>query len=271
MYLSREDDLESEIRKHKIKTLGEKVHRNKLTFIMVIMLSLFFSGCKETVNKAAEKIIHNTLTEKEKSEGWQLLFDGKTTNNWHKFNKKDMTDGWIAENGELIALDQGGDIGGDIVSDKEFSNFDLKLEWKISAGGNSGIFYHVKEGQEYKALYTTGPEYQLIDDVGFPQKLEDWQKTGANYAMHLANDKKRLQKVGEWNSSRIVVKDSLVQHYLNGEKIIEFKQWTDDWNKRKLEGKWKESKYYGTTKTGKIGLQDHGKKTWFRNIKIRSF
>jgi hypothetical protein len=88
--------------------------------------------------------------------------------------------------------------------------------------------------------------------------------------MHLTNHKKRLKKVGEWNSSRIVVKDSLVKHYLNGEKIIQFKRWTSDWDRRKSEGKWKDYKDYGMMKTGKIGLQDHGNKIWFRNIKIKS-
>jgi len=244
----------------------------KLTIAIVIAL-LFIVGCmseEKQTSKENEVIANNTLTEQEHTDGWQLLFDGKTTNGWHKFNEEGMTDGWIAENGELVALGKGGDIGGDIVSDNDFENFDLKLEWKISPEGNSGIFYHVKEGKEYKALYYTAPEYQLIDDIGFPSKLGEWQKTGANYSMHLTNHKKRLKAVGEWNSSRIVVKDSLVKHYLNGEKIIEFKQWTSDWDRRKAEGKWKDFEDYGIVKTGKIGLQDHGNKIWFRNIKIKS-
>jgi len=247
--------------------------RNKMLIISIVVSLLFIAGCQseeQQTKKEIEVKANNTLTKQEVAEGWQLLFDGKSTNGWHKFNEEGMTDGWIAENGELVALGKGGDIGGDIVSDKDFENFDLKLEWKISPEGNSGIFYHVKEGKEYKALYYTAPEYQLIDDVGFPSKLGEWQKTGANYAMHLTNHKKRLKKVGEWNSSRIVVKDSLVKHYLNGEKIIEFKQWTSDWDRRKAEGKWKDFTDYGIVKTGKIGLQDHGNKIWFRNIKIKS-
>ena len=248
--------------------------RSGIIIITISVLLFSIIGCEnekiETIIDSDSEVI-NTLTEQEKVEGWQLLFNGKTTHGWHKFNGEGMTDGWIVENGEFVALGKGGDIGGDIVSDGNFANFDLKLEWKISLGGNSGIFYHVKEGKEYKALYYTGPEYQLIDDIGFPDKLGEWQKTGANYAMHLAdNSKKKLKKVGEWNTSRIVVKDSLVQHYLNGQKIIEFKQWTDDWRKRKAAGKWKDTEDYGLMTTGKIGLQDHGNKIWFRNIKIKS-
>lgn len=249
------------------------MNRSKIIVSLLIVLLLFMVGCineKKEELKDSETTANNTLTNKEIADGWQLLFDGKTTKGWHKFNEEGMTDGWIAVNGELVALGKGGDIGGDIVSDNDFTNFDLKLEWKISPEGNSGIFYHVNEGKEYKALYYTAPEYQLIDDIDFPSKLGEWQKTGANYAMHLTNHKKRLKKVGEWNRSRIVVKDSLVKHYLNGEKIIEFTQWTSDWDRRKAEGKWKDFTDYGIVKTGKIGLQDHGNKIWFRNIKIKS-
>jgi len=247
--------------------------KSKLLVIAIVVL-IALIGCKKEDKKAvANNVVkaNNVLTEQEKAEGWELLFDGKTTNGWHKFNDGKINGGWIVENGELVALGKGGDIGGDIVSDKDFANFDLRIDWKMSPGGNSGIFYHVKEGKQYKAPYYTGPEYQLIDDVGFPSKLADWQKAGANYAMHLADTtKKRLKKVGEWNTSRIVVKDSLVQHYLNGEKIVEFKQWTKDWQERKAKGKWKDYPDYGKYKSGKIGLQDHGNKIWFRNIKIKS-
>lgn len=244
--------------------------KNNLVYsILFIFVVLIFTGCGDNKIENGE-MKNNVLTNQEVQDGWQLLFDGKTTNGWHKFNEKSIDGSWIAQNGELIALGKGADIGGDIVSDNEYENFDLRLEWKISSGGNSGIFYGVVEGQKYKALYYTGPEYQLIDDIGFPDKLEDWQKAGADYAMYLPSSDKKLKPIGEWNSSRILVVDSLVQLYLNGEKIIEFKRWTDDWYKRKLEGKWKEYEDYGMNKKGKIGLQDHGNKIWFRNIKIKT-
>ena len=248
------------------------MYKSKIVLSIIAISFFLFTGCKneEEVIINSNTKVNNRLTEKEKADGWQLLFDGKTTNGWHKFNGEGIKGGWIVENGELVALGEGGDIGGDIVTDKEFTNFDFKIEWKISHGGNSGIFYHGKEGKEYPAIYYTAPEYQLIDDVGFPQNLKEWQSTGANYAMHNADkSKKKLKMVGEWNSSRIVVKDSLVKYYLNGEKIVQFKCWSDDWNKRKAEGKWKHYLQYGTMKTGKMGLQDHGSKIWFRNIKIR--
>lgn len=243
--------------------------RNLLLTTFFIIVVMIFTSCKDKKIENAE-IVNNVLTDQEIEDGWQLLFDGITTNGWHKFNEKSIDSSWIVKDGELIALGLGADIGGDIVSDKEFENFDLRVEWKISTGGNSGIFYGVVEGEKYPALYYTGPEYQLIDDIGFPEKLEEWQKTGADYAMHLPNENKKLREVGDWNSSRIVVVDSLVQLFLNGEKIIEFKRWTKDWYKRKYEGKWKEYEDYGMSRKGKIGLQDHGNKIWFRNIKIKT-
>lgn len=214
-----------------------------------------------------EKGAMNTLTENEIQGGWILLFDGKSLEGWHKFNEDSVDDGWIIENNCLVALGKGGDIGGDIVSDKKFKSFELKLEWKISAGGNSGILYHVVEG-DYPAVYATGPEYQLIDDIGFPQKLKDLQTTGANYAMHPPVNAK-IKPVGEWNTSRIIVNNPHVEHWLNGEKVVGYELWSDEWEEKVKNGKWNDYPDYGLAKSGHISLQDHGSKIWFRNIKIR--
>jgi hypothetical protein len=158
-------------------------------------------------------------------------------------------------------------MSGDIISTGEFEDFDLYLEWAIEEGGNSGILFHVIEN-DYPATYYSGPEYQLIDDTGYPGKLENWQKTGANYAMHDPGDK-ILKPVGEFNSSRIVVHNGQVQHYLNGDLILKYNLWTDDWKERVQNGKWKDYPGYGTAIKGHIGLQDHGSMVKFRNIKIR--
>ncbi len=191
----------------------------------------------------------------------------KQPNGWRNFKQKSVNEGWIVEDGNLVALGKGGDLGGDIITDEQFEDFELYLEWAISEGGNSGIFFNVLEG-DYPTVYATGPEYQLIDDVGFPNPLEEWQKTGANYAMHNAAEK-QLKPVGEFNSSKIKVKDGSVEHWLNGAKILEYELWSDDWKERVQNCKWKDYPGYGLARKGHIGLQDHGSVVKFRNIKIR--
>ncbi|PRY98778.1 uncharacterized protein DUF1080 [Marinilabilia salmonicolor] len=213
---------------------------------------------------------HNTLSEVENKDGWQLLFDGSSTNGWKMFNGSDTVVGWTVEDQSLVALGKGGDIGGDIVSERQFKNFELKWDWKIEPQGNSGVMYHVIEDEKFAAPYLTGPEYQMIDDLDFPQELAEWQLTGADYAMHIADpDKKVIKKAGEWNTSRIIFDNGHVEHWLNGVKIVEFEAWTDKWFELKNSGKWENAPEYGLAQKGHICLQDHGSKTWFRNIKIR--
>jgi hypothetical protein len=129
--------------------------------------------------------------------------------------------------------------------------------------------YHVIEDPKYKAPYYTGPEYQIIDDENFPGKLEEWQKAGADYAMHLAGPNKKLKPVGEWNLSKIVFNRGHVEHWLNGEKILEFEAWIDDWKNKRETGKWKDFPDYGKANRGHVALQDHGNKAYYKNIKIR--
>jgi hypothetical protein len=199
------------------------------------------------------------------------LFDGTTFKGWHNFNGTGEVKSWTIEDSALVCLGTAADAhGGDIVTDDEYDNFELAWEWKISKGGNSGALYHVVEDHKYKSPYETGPEYQLIDDIGFPAKLEEWQKTGADYAMHLPNDKKQLKPVGEWNSSKIIVQNNTVEHWLNGEKIVAFKTDDSTWQKVKNGSKWKDFPDYGTAKKGRIALQDHGNKAYFRKLSIRN-
>ncbi|MBL7816535.1 MAG: DUF1080 domain-containing protein [Saprospiraceae bacterium] len=194
----------------------------------------------------------------------RTLFDGKTFNGWHIYNKKGEVKGWTIEEGALVCHG----TGGDLVTDAEYDNFELSWDWKITEGGNSGVMYHVIENEKYKAPYHTAPEYQLIDDIGFPGKLEEWQKAGADYAMNLPNDKKKLKPVGEWNTSKIVFNNGVVEHWLNGEKIIAFTR-DANWEKAKRTGKWKDFPDYGSAKKGKIALQEHGNKVYFRNITLK--
>lgn len=213
----------------------------------------------------------NTLSSSEQKAGWKLLFDGKTTKGWHTYGAQN-TRGWDVKNGELIALGQAGFEGtaNDIVTDAEYDNFELVVEWKMSKGGNSGIFFNVVEDpKKYPTVYATGPEYQLIDDIGFPEKLEDWQHSAANYAMNPPS-RAMAKPIGEFNKTRIVVNKGHVEHWLNGVKVVEYQLWTPDWDNKVKTGKWKDYPGYGRAKRGHIGLQDHGNQIWFRNIKIRT-
>lgn len=205
-----------------------------------------------------------------KKGGWIVLFDGKSLNGWHLFNKTGKIENWTVEDGALVCHGFKGPSGaGDLVSDRQFENFELSWEWKVDKGSNSGVFYHIVEGAKFKRASETAPEYQIIDDVGFPAKLEEWQKTGADYAMYTPGNKKKLKPVGEWNISKIIFNKGHVEHWLNGKKILEFEAWSTGWNKLKTEGKWKDYPEYGSAKTGAIGFQDHGNKAYFKNIKIR--
>ena len=213
---------------------------------------------------------HNVLTKEEKAAGWELLFDGKTLDGWRDYNGTGLTAPWVVEDGTLAAQGKGADEHGYIVTDKQYENFELVFDWKISQGGNSGVLYHVVERPQYAVPYVTGPEFQVIDNIGFPGKLEEWQMAGADYAMHVADPAKtQLKPVGQWNQSKIVFDNGHVEHWLNGEKIVEFEAWTDDWFKRKNSGKWENAPEYGLAHKGVFSLQDHGDRSWYRNIKVR--
>ena len=234
----------------------------RVSFLLVVA-----SACWTSLTSLAQQN-DNTLSKQEKKQGWRLLFDGKSMNGWRTYKNK-PTNSWEAINGGLHckgSVTDKSDKRSDLITTEQFDNFELTLEWKISKAGNSGIMYHVTE--DYDAPYLSGPEYQLIDDDGFPEKLEDWQKTGADYAMYTTTSRP-TKPVGEYNFSKIVVKGSQREYWLNGVKVLEFEAWTPDWNKRKMEGKWKDAPGYGLAKTGFICLQDHGSEIWFRNIKIK--
>lgn len=213
---------------------------------------------------------HNSLTSQEVADGWVLLFDGKTTGGWKNFNSDGPLTGWTVVDGCLQADGSGSDASGYIVTDRAYSNFVLSWDWKLSKGGNSGMLYHVVEDPAFDVPYVTGPEYQLIDEPNFPQQLEEWQKLGVDYAMYLPDKSKmKVNPYGEWNNSKIVFDNGHVEHWLNGEKILEFEAWSDDWFERKSSGKWGNATEYGLSDNGLICIQDHGYPASFRNIKIK--
>jgi len=230
-------------------------------------VSLFFLAAAVMISACQN---HNVLTEAEKAAGWELMFDGKTLEGWRDYGRTEVNGPWVVEKGTLSALGQGDDLTGYIVTDKQYENFEIVFDWKISPGGNSGVFYHVVERPEYSVPYATGPEYQVVDCAGFPVPLEDWQRVGADYAMYVADPAKtKPVAVGKWNTSKIVFDNGHVEHWLNGEKIVEFQAWSEDWFERKNSGKWDDFPEYGLARKGHFSLQDHGDRVWYRNMKIR--
>jgi hypothetical protein len=206
----------------------------------------------------------NTLTPAEQKAGWILLFDGKTTKGWKPYGSQ-PADGWEVVNGQLHCKE--GEVAhrADFMTTEQYDNFELTFDWKINKGFNSGVIYRVEEGD--RASYETGPEYQLIDDEGYPDKLEDWQKSGSDYAMHPPTSVE-AKPAGEYNQTKIIVNGAHVEHWLNGKKVVDFDLWTPEWNALKEKSKWKDAKLYGMIKKGNIALQDHGGGIWFKNIKL---
>ncbi len=238
--------------------------KTKLTVIAALALCLWSCGQKD-----------NTLTKAEAEEGWVLLFNGTDMTGWRNFNGTELTNGWSVVDGCIQAPGDGSDESGYIVTDRKYENFELSWDWKLAHGGNSGMIYHVVENPYFKVPYVTGPEYQLIDNEGWeevnaPSKLEEWQKLGVDYAMHLPDySVMKVNPQGEWNTSKIVFDNGHVEHWINGAKILEFECWTDEWFQLKNSGKWANAPEYGLAHEGVLCLQDHGTPASFKNIKIK--
>ena len=215
---------------------------------------------------ATDTAAQNTLTEAEKSEGWQLLFDGQTKNGWHSYNKKGNLDDWKVENGVLVLNSTKKDI--DIVTDEEFENYHLKLDWNISEGGNSGIIFNVKEGDEFDRSYKTGPEQQVLDNERHSDAKIPKHRAGDLYDL-IACSTEVVKPAGQWNTAEIIKNNDSLTFKLNGTTTVQTKMYDDTWNKMVAASKFNEWKAFGTIRKGVIALQDHGDKVMYRNIKLR--
>ena len=238
----------------------------KNRFLAITILNLFIAFFLNSYLLLAQdlnsaKSIHTLVS------GWKPLFDGKTLSGWRTYQNK-PADSWSVSNGMLTnkGNKDPNTKHADLITESQFENFELSIDWKIAPQANSGILYMVTE--EFASSYRSGPEYQLLDDKGYPQKLENWQITGANYAMD-PPIVDATKPAGEWNHTLIKVFKGHVEHWLNDKKVVEYELWSDTWKQHKAAGKWKDEKGYGAAKKGHIALQDHGGEAWFREIKIR--
>lgn len=221
------------------------------------------AGTDSAPTTAAAQERPNTLTDAERAEGWELLFDGETMAGWRGYNEPTgPPEGWAAADGML----QRTGPGGDIVTERVFTDFELSLEWRLEEGGNSGIFYRAAEGEEW--MYHSAPEMQVLDDERHPDGRSPLTSAGSNYGLDPA-PRGVVRPVGEWNSVRIVVRGSHVEHWMNGQRIVTYELGSPEWEAKVAASKFAEWPPYGRAASGHIGLQDHGDPVWYRNIKVR--
>lgn len=195
--------------------------------------------------------------------GWRPLFDGRTTSGWREFGKTTMSPGWEVVDGSLVRARDG---AGDIITDDEFENFELALEWKVGEGGNSGIFYRATE--QVDTIWHAAPEMQVLDDAHHPDGKSRLTAAGANYGLYPA-PAGVVRPAGEWNTARIVVNNDHVEHWLNGVKLFDYELGSPEWTDCVQKSKFSTRPLFGKVKRGHIGLQDHGDRVEFRNIRIR--
>jgi len=244
--------------------------------ILFVLMAGFIISCGNSGPKDASGLYAeidknsppNTLSPKEKKSSWQLLFDGKTTTGWHGYNMKIFPDCWAIDDGAFTMNTTGSGESQDIITDKKYRNFALSLEYKLTQSANSGIIYQVAEDTIYKFPYETGPEFQIIDHQNWPDSLQDVQISGANYGMY-APKTRPYKALGEWNSLFLVVQGNKVTQILNGEVVVEYEKYSDEWNKLRNSGKWAGFPDWGKFDEGHISLQNHGTKLWYRSIKLK--
>jgi azurin len=232
---------------------------------LVIYCVLFGSGCSSNTERA------NKLSDQEEKEGWALLFDGKTLNGWHLFNRGNIPSAWSVDSGMLICNPHAKNVKhGDLVTDKVYQDFDLVFDWKISRAGNSGLFVNVQERPDLGTTFSTGPEYQLLDDrnvdTGYLRNLS--HKAAAIFGV-VPNESNTMPKSGEWNQSRMVQQNGKLTFWLNGVVTVRADLKSDDW--KRLVAASSLSKYpdFGVAVNGHLALQDWTNGVAFRNIKLK--
>ena len=226
--------------------------------ILALLVSCHHSSSQEiTANDAAEE--------------WTMLFNGKDLSGWRGYGEDKAGAEWIVEDGALVLdVDETTETmtAGDLMTKAQFENFELELEWKISEGGNSGIFFGVQEIAGQNVAYETGIEMQILDDHRHADGQNAETSAGSCYALYPPTEDV-VRPVGEFNEVRLIVRDGDVEHWLNGQKIVEYTIGSDDWSKRVAASKFSTWEHFARYRKGHIALQDHTDRVWFRNIRIR--
>ena len=203
----------------------------------------------------------NSLSAREQAAGWRLLFDGESLDQWRSYQREDLDPGWAVENGCLARV--GG--GGDIISRQQFGDFELKLDWRISDSGNSGIF--IRGDEKGKSIHHSGFEMQVLDNAGHWDAGNPTHRAGAYYDM-IAPDHDTTAPTADWNSVHIIARGPHIEFRLNGRTTAQFELGSAQWQALYLDSKFTDRPRYGSLMRGHIGFQDHWDKVWFRNIRI---
>ena len=252
--------------------------KNTILFSSLIIITMILGSCTNTKKKTDETGNSDTMEEVIKDE-WITLFDGNSFEGWRGYTKETLPSAWTIEDGAIKINgsgrgEAGAEDGGDIIYDRKFENFELTFEWKVSKGGNSGVFYLAQEIKG-EPIYKSAPEYQVLDNANHPDaKLgKDNNRQSASLYDLIPAVPQNSKPYGEWNTGGIMVYKGTVVHYQNGENVVEYHLWTSDWEQMiensKFKG-WEEMiNTGGKNREGYIGLQDHGDDVWFRNIKIK--
>jgi Domain of Unknown Function (DUF1080) len=232
---------------------------------IISQLALVIAGCTQAGNAPAVSASSGatTLTAEQRAAGWRSLFDGTTTSAWRGYKSPTFPAGWTIVDGVLT---KSGSVG-DLISKEQFGNFELALDWNLSPGGNAGIFYRGTE--EYDHIYWSAPEYQLLDDANHPDGKSRLTSAGAAYALY-PSPAGIVKPAGQWNSTLIVVNGNRVQHWLNGQKLLEYELGSPDWEAKVKASKFVEYPKYGRASRGYLGIQgDHDGVLSIRNVRIR--
>jgi len=240
------------------------------------MFKILFSVSMMTLLSCSSTNNMQSTNNNEDSSEWITLFDGKTTQGWHAYGKSSIGKAWEVKDKTLhlnsaVKKALGNGEGGDIVTDQEFENFHLKLEWRIASKGNSGILFYVKEDAK-QDIWHTGPEMQVLDNgtesvPGHPDAKIHTHRAGDLY--DLLASKEVVKPVGEWNLAEIISNKGKLEFYLNGQQTLSTTMWDENWKEMVAKSKFKSLPEFGKYTKGKIGLQDHGDDVWFRNIRIK--
>lgn len=242
----------------------------KIAFLLLTVLTLIIP------TPAQDSASANKLSKKEENSGWRLLFDGKSFNGWRGFHSDKVPAGWAIEDGCIKKIPSHGELGqagGDLITVDQFDNFEFSVEWKMAKGANSGIKYLVSESLPPAGKSGVSFEYQVLDDDNHPDAkagIAGNRTAGSLYDLIPASKAKKVNPIGEFNQTRIVVKGNHIEHWLNGVKVVEFERGGEKLKQHIAASKFKNTKGFGETAKGHILLQDHGDAVWYRNIKIRA-